>query len=541
MGASSRATVDRKQATGPIADRHAVLVTGEGSFSPSGARLTGPVDSVDKLAKLINWCTLDPKGAPPQIWLVGMQACELLGWTIDPGSEDDADRATLRARAADELADVITASLAPLVAAGWELRDNARPGHRIHLSRKAGKDSSMLDVVLEPYAWTVGTSGDHLGILGTESDDPDTSTELPEDDLAAAQELARRLTFCIEHLHVLPGPTAARTGAAVLDSIRRPRDRANNGLVVKEAGPLPPLNGALAGELEPAVLWTRMPREDDLDDADTLVTIDQRAAYLASAGMLDFGYGTPESVGGDAAENAVLAAKTTPFGLYRVTLPAGDSLTLPELLPLPHPHMRADQPVQTWVTAVSLDGLRAPVADGGAGLDLTDLAISEAWIYPHQGRALDKWAALLRQARKATVDPETDHTIDRAMKEFVGTCYKGYIGRMLDPDLWTSKWTVHHHQPTWRASIMAHARWRGRRAAMRIGATHDRWPLRSVTDSWVYAAAAGETIADDSPNLGKMVVEKTAPLADATIVDLMAATTYGQVRDALTAAYKAVQ
>ena len=58
---------------------------------------------------------------------------------------------------------------------------------------------------------------------------------------------------------------------------------------------------------------------------------------------------------------------------------SGHTLSLPEKLPLPHPHMLADQPVQTWVTTVTLDALREPVADGGIGADLDGLDITEAW------------------------------------------------------------------------------------------------------------------------------------------------------------------
>ncbi len=515
------------------ADPHALVITADGSYTPSGQKRTGPVDSVDKLAKLIDWASVAPKGASPQLWIVGLAACELLGWVIDPGSEDDADRTTLRERACNELADAINATLEPLFAAGWKLRSE-RPGHLINLSNTVGKTDTMLDIILEPYAWTLDTSGDHLGVLGTESEDPTRSTELPEEDLDAARELGRRLAWSVTHLGVLPSATAARTGAAVLDAIRRERKKAKKGTVVDTPGPLPPLDGMLAGELEPVVLFTRLPREDDLDTAQTLVTIDQRASYLSSAGMLDFGYGTPRQVNGFEAEDLIRSAKTTPFGLYRVTLPPGDSLNLPQLLPLPHPHMEPATSVQTWVTAVSLDGLRSPVADGGAGLDLDDLALSEAWIYPHQARVLDKWAEVLRTARKVAVD-----TDDRAMKEFVGNCYKGYIGRMLNPAMWASKWTAHHHQPVWRAAIHAHARWRGRRAAMRIAAKYDRWPLRGVTDSWTYAIAEDENIDDDSPYLGKMVIEKTAPLTDEALLDLLAATTTTQVRDAIAATFKA--
>ena len=500
---------------GVEADGHAVIVTAAGAFAPSGEKLTGPVDSIEKLDKLIRWATLTPLGAPAQVWVVGIDACEMLGWIIDPGDEDDVDdMEVLRTRAAEELTGVLHATLTPMLTAGWELRGD--PGHVVHLSRTTGKFTSMVDIFIEPYVWTYWNKdfgwnnrvGD-MGILGS----PTAGTYLPDDDLPAARELGRRLAWCARYLGVLPGPTPARTGAAVLDKIKRERTRSGKGIAVTTGGPIPPLNGEPRGDLEPEVGWTRVCDSDDLTDATQLVSIDQRAAYLASAGMLDFGYGKPRHLLG---ENAVSAAasgvKGAPFGLWRITLPAGNMLALPAKLPLPHPHMLADQPVQTWVTSVSLDGLQAPVADGGIGAELDDLDITEAWVYPEQGRALDKWAKILREGRKVAVD-----TGDIAMKRFLGACYKGYIGRMVNPDMWTAKQMQHHHQPLWRASIIAHCRWRGRRVAMRIARESGRWPVRTVTDSWVYMLGDGEDIADDSDALGKMSVEKRTTLSEVMI------------------------
>ena len=36
-------------------DGHVVIVTAAGSFTAAGERLTGPVDGVDKLGKLMQW------------------------------------------------------------------------------------------------------------------------------------------------------------------------------------------------------------------------------------------------------------------------------------------------------------------------------------------------------------------------------------------------------------------------------------------------------------------------------------------------------
>ncbi|WP_349536562.1 hypothetical protein [Rhodococcus rhodochrous] len=517
------------------ADGHAIIVTAAATYTPSGVRLTGPVDSIEKLDKLLHWAALTPHGLTAQVWFVGIDSCSQLGWSIDPGSEDDVDDLEqLRQRAATELTQTITATLPPLIAAGWELRGD--PGYVIHLIRKVGKATQMVDLVLEPYVWTYwnkdfgwGNRVGDMGVLGN----PAAGTYLPDDDLPAARELGRRLAWSVKHLDTLPGPTPARTGAAVLDKIRRERLRTGKGIVVTAGGPIPPIDGAPRGDFEPAAGWSRIPDADDLEGATALVTIDQRAAYLASAGMLSFGYGRVRNLlGVDAA--AAATSDKPPFGIWRVTLPAAGQYALPEKLPLPHPAMLDDQPVQTWITTISLDGLCAPIADGGMGLDVDDLDITEAWVYEEQGRALDKWAKVLREARAVAAE-----TGDAAMKRFLGACYKGYVGRMVNPDMWTATRMQHHHQPLWRAAIMAHCRWRGRRVAMRIARETGRWPIRTMTDSWVYLVGEGQTLADDSDALGKMVLEKHVELTDEMLLAFAEAETTHEVRLAIAAAHGA--
>ena len=70
-------------------DLHVVSVTAAGSFTAAGERLTGPVDTVDKLEKLIDWAhqrgglqalreaAEDVEPEPARVWLVG-GACGLL-------------------------------------------------------------------------------------------------------------------------------------------------------------------------------------------------------------------------------------------------------------------------------------------------------------------------------------------------------------------------------------------------------------------------------------------------------------------------------
>ncbi|MGW5152645.1 hypothetical protein ACWERE_43550, partial [Rhodococcus koreensis] len=76
-----------------------------------------------------------------------------------------------------------------------------------------------------------------------------------------------------------------------------------------------------------------------------------------------------------------------------------------------------------------------------------------------------------------------------------------------------------------------------RRVAMRIGREHGRWPIRTVTDSWVYLLAGGEDLAEESAALGKMAVEKDTPLTDPLQSALASATDVHEVNLAIRAAF----
>ncbi|RYE37387.1 MAG: hypothetical protein EOP24_49150, partial [Hyphomicrobiales bacterium] len=64
-----------------------------------------------------------------------------------------------------------------------------------------------------------------------------------------------------------------------------------------------------------------------------------------------------------------------------------------------------------------------------------------------------------------------------------------------------------------------------------------RWPVRTVTDSWVYLLAGGEDIADPSDALGKMTVEKDVVLTDTLLSALASAQDVHEVNLAIKAAF----
>ena len=336
---------------------HAVLVTAAGSSTTSGQRLTGPVDSVVRLGQLLDWVCgrggLMPLGGPGQVWVIGRAACEALGWWTQEE---------------DRLRETIAATVPVLGSAGWTLL--GAPGAQTLLSKTvtiAGgrRERRLVQIVLEPFAPLI-TKRTELGLL----------ENLPESDTDAAAELGRRITWLVEHLGVLPMVTAAGTGARILDDIYRTRGR---GAVVTEPGLIPGLEidagdsgaGAVGvGELEPAAHWGRPHIDANEISADTeLVLLDQRGAYLATAGSIELGFGPLTHVVGAEHVSAILRAAKTPFGVFRTVLPAGGRLSTPPQLPLPHPLMHPDRDVTAWITTESVRGLCAPVADGGAGVN----------------------------------------------------------------------------------------------------------------------------------------------------------------------------
>ncbi|GAB20248.1 hypothetical protein GOEFS_108_00080 [Gordonia effusa NBRC 100432] len=502
------------------ADRHAVIVTSEKVLSPSGrVYIAKPVSSIADLVKILDWTTdridLRAAGLPPQLWLIG-GACEALGWgpdDVDPGEEGEDVGETIA-----RLDQQTHALLGPHLAAdandeGWHLYvpKSGEIGWRLHLSRLKGGKKYMVDVHLEMWAMvTARSSHDRLGILGSES--AGTLIDF-DDDHSTAAELARRLIFHVDHLGVLPGNTPARTGQVVADQIYRERQRKHKaattpearrraGIVVDAPLPIPP-TVSVAGDLEPHIGWVRewllYPDETEFDgELPVLVAIDQRASYLASAGMVNLGYGDLHHLIGDAADDAAHSDGEIPFGVWSVRLPAAQRLDLPDRLPLPHPRMRYDRDVDTWVTTETLISLTAPVDAGGAGLDLVDLGITECWITEHQGLVLKRWKEIIHGALKAAGD-------DPALRAMVADIYKGFIGRLQFDE--NTKALRHHYQPLWRASIVAHARHRNRVKAMKLADTYGIWPIKGQTDAWTYLAPVDAAIADDSPHLGKFRIE----------------------------------
>lgn len=566
------------------AQRHAILVATDGVWWTT-RKLGEPVQSVDDVARHLERlyeyhsyfqpvggfvATTDAEtgrarkrfvGEPPQIWILG-DVIDVLGWGVEVRARKGESASDLRDRTREEIADRITETLDPIIGRDWTVM--GRPGYFVQLRRDLADGTwYRVTLVLEPYAWLA--LSDDRGEYGIAGVDGKEGSELPADDVDARRELTRRLAWSIAHLGVLPSQSPSATGAVILD-MDTARKKVRDGVIDTPTmlPDLPGMTGASA-EPEPVATWALNFVPNSVlyaggEEADGLIEIDQAASYLASAGMVTVGYGAQHFLEGDAVAEAIMRQKDAAAGLYRVTLPAGRELVeskgIPDAeyredapagryLPWPHPAMKADEAVTTWVTGPSIDLLREPVESGGAGLTLDELGADAAHVWEHETFMLKGWQRRLRDARAVAIE-----TGDTAMLDYIKAIYRGYIGRMKYAKQWAYGGKEHHHQPILRASIIAHARNRGRRWAARIGAEYDRWPLYTDTDSWVYTYSDGDLLWGEtwktrtpeplraSTRCGSMVVKRSALLAEIPpdrLVDLLAADSPRAVADAVDA------
>lgn len=475
-----------------ILDRHMVIAAPTGTFLPSGKRLLGPVSSVDNIRDLIVWAhrpnrrllqpiaLADEEPAPAQLHIIGSAVSAVIG-----DLAENAPAAQITERAA--------VALAPLIGVGWELRP-AGP-MSFDLVRSELGVPLVVRVILEPVPWLAHS----------------------EDGYIDAEDLGARFMQWANLFHLAPAASAAASAAAIQQRIMRARAaRTDGGAVVTESGPLPE---QVVPELAVQPAWAADPVyvQDVLDKADALVWLEQECPQLASAGMLSFGHGIPSRLSGPSAASAA-AASPRRFGYWRVTLPSGDSLNLPAGVPLPHPHMRALEQVQTWVNTEDLVVLCCAVRDGGAGLSVDRLKIDAALVWPEQGRVLEAWKKQVHNARKQLVnDPHMLALVDKAAA--------AYIEAFADPEAWTLPDDQVNVQPAWTAAESTHIRHRSRKAMMRISREHRSWPLYVNGAGMLYAIGGGKDVVSTqdladthSDKLGRLLVVRELPITDEMIL-----------------------
>ncbi len=505
-----------------------LLINSRGTFTVFGARVGDAPGSTDELLALLEMIRdegrLVPLGASPQVWIVGETVAAAVGWNLDYADDavmeeldnPDLSRDEVLSKAKRMLSERISGELmaAGLSERGWALgageESEFRGGPLVNLkSARPGSNGRTswfrINVFVEPYLWTLSSKNDY-GILGSTAAD----TMPPQDERGTTGELARRLRWMMDTFEILPSATSGGTAAALLDQIYKRRKKTGVGAYVDAPTPWPSLLDRDV-PVEAELLWSRRPSEDEVADARFMVTVDQRASYLASAGMQEFGWGSAELLDRAGVE-AHLSGSKIPFGLWLVTVPAGGEIFAEPNMPLPLPVMRQDRAVQAWLTTESLMTLCSPLADGGADIDIWSLDIEKAYVYEHQGRVLEAWASLLRKGRAAAIESG-----DRCAKGLIGSMYKAYVGRLVNEDAWSSKYKHQHFQPMWRYAIIAGSRRRGRRQAARIAAETGLWPIASHTDSWTYLCATEEQVdalSDKTQALGRLELKSRVELTD---------------------------
>lgn len=499
-------------------DRHVVIATASGTFTPSGSRVTaGAIPSTEKIGAFIEWAakpgrqlleafpaTADGPAAPARLWVVG-DACWLLA---GPGDNDGV--------AAEDLPGIVGKGLAELVAAGWELRGGGTG--RFILARGENRSRVEVEIVLDPHPWLAAGSS-------TVRDD--------------AGELGRRLGRWVEVFGMLPESSTATTGAAVLDDIMGARTQRDTGAAVVSEPGLIPRNVQPDTRIQPAWTAPRELIEAQFDHVEHLAWVQQECPHLASAGMISLGHGTPVVLEGAAAAAQARADKR-PFGLWLVTIGDPAALGLPAMLPPPHPSITgASDPVQVWLSTEDLGGLAKPVRDGGAGLNIEQLDVAAAVVWPKQNRFLDAWAKRLRKAREAFAG-------DPVMVGLVEAVAADYITALADPQVWEPEHLRHHYQPAWLVAIAAHIRLRGRRFATRISREYRVWPAHVHGPAMMYVLPADPSASDDettgvaidltethTTNLGRTVTTAQVTVTEKMILPVLLAETSDELLDAL--------
>lgn len=440
-----------------VADGRVAIITSRGIVKPSGAVIAGPMPSSDALHKFLVWHWGPKPKEQPQVWFT-YEALTGVGVPMDNLPDD------LPGLVAETFQCEVTWSQS-----GWfTCRFTDHDGN----NRKA-------QIVLAPLLYLdppPQRPGD-MGVAGVEG----TPTELPEDESEAVKILADRIAWLagIGDAGLVPASRWATVGAQLLD-----RKRQSGRAKQIEACPLPTeVTVEAGGDLEPTlpVKWDNRPHRGRGDALD--VQVDQRAAYLASAGQVELGFGKPKELRKIKVD--VFHEQRPPFGLWRLNLPPAEQIDgMTTKLPLPHPHMSWTEPTTLWVTTRSIQHLTAPVEAGGAGLAVEELDITTAWVWPEQSRLLRGWADALRvKLHEAREADRLDY------QQMIKAIYTTYLGRMAS-DKW-APYQRQHQQPAWYAAIRADTRFRALRYAAGIAAEHGLYPIAAELDAWIYRLPAG--------------------------------------------------
>lgn len=468
------------------ADDRVAIVASRGVAVPSGWVLSSQQMSGEGVLRFINWhWPRRPEGLP-QIWFT-TEAMEIIGLPIE-----DADPKTVAEVVAETFGCRVSWHQAGYFTCRWGSEEGEAAGRSAQLV-------FLPWLALDPAS----ARPNDLGVAGTIG----TPTLLPDDEARAVPILAERIGWLATLGDgVVPASRWGTVGAVFADIKRR----ASSVKSIK-ACPLPvDVAATRSQQIDPDLHEGRRPRKARGEALK--VETDQRAAYLASAEKLQFGYGEPIRVEYPDVER--LEAQKKPAGLWQVTTPPGRELGVHKRLPMPLGHMHWDEPRTFWTTTRGIEHLMAPVEKGGAGVAPAELNISAAWLWPYQHQLLRGWAAELKKRLKEAADEGRE---DR--EDMIKAMYKAYLGRMAS-DKWSGL-QRHHQQPAMAAAIRADTRFRAMEFAVRVAESHGLYPVAADVDAWHYWVAPDFNLAalrDDSDNFGKYRI-KAVEHPDGSVVN----------------------
>lgn len=473
--------------TGPgAADERVVLVSCRGVVTPSGWVLGPALPAPANVARFVAWHWRKKPSTLPQMWFTA-EAMEAFGMAVE-----DADPAQVGDIVAETFGCTVSWHQSGFFTCRWGSQTTA-DGDGDTPAAGAGRSAQLVFIPWLPLDPSDARPGD-LGVAGIEN----TETELPEDEEQAVQILAERIAWlCTLGDGVVPGSRWSTVGAAFADVKRR----ASTVKSIK-AGPLPEEVRAAQSDLDPDLHEGKRPHHISRSEV-VVVETDQRAAYLASAGTLQLGYGTPTRV--DRPDPELLVSQKPSFALWRVTTPAGSQIKdLDRRLPLPNEYMQWDEPRTFWTTTRGAQHLIAPIDNGGTGLAPEALGIDAAWIWPAQTQLLRGWATEIRNRLNEAIAEGRQDRID-----MLKAMYKAYLGRTA-----SAKWSPrmgHHHQPVHYAAIQADVRFRALRYAVGIRNAYGWYPVAADVDAWTYWLPLDTdlSVLEEEPKNGKYRV-KTA-------------------------------
>ncbi len=440
------------------ADERVVIVTSRGIASPSGWVQAPPPPSAADIQRFVLWHWRKKPPDMPQLWFTP-EAMDHLGMDVEDADPDDVNTIV-----AETFGCKVSWSQSGFFTCRWGA---AAAPDGADVEAAAARSASLVFLPWLPLDPSDARPGD-LGVAGIEGQE----SELPEDEEQAAPILAERIAWlCDFGPGVMPGPRWSTVGAAFADVKRRA-----SSIKQIKPGKLPGEVTASQSDLDPDIHEGKRPHKAKSDHI--IVETDQRAAYLASASQLFLGYGEPSRVEHPDAD--VLSAQRPPFGLWRVTTPAGKNIDgLDMRLPMPNGYMSRDEQRTFWTTTRGAQHLISSVDVGGTGLTPAELQIDAAWVWPHQSQLLRQWAAGIRERlSEAIAGGRTDR------EAMLKAMYKAYLGRTR-----SNKWSPrqgHHEQPAHYASIQADVRHRALKFAVRIKNEYGWYPAAADVDAWIY-------------------------------------------------------